>query len=245
MTEQTSLEQPVINVVSGQMTVSSLDVARHFEKRHDNVLQAIENLKNDCPEEFHLLNFQEMLYEQEIGSGAVRQFPACELTRDGFSLLVMGFTGKQAMAWKIRYIEAFNAMEKALIGKKAVNPGACDPQEINALVGLARTLAYFDQQRPHVIMHDVCDFCGVASVEDITKKDIGRAFKYIKQRLFSFADEPGARYPLTSEQLAVIEGLADYAHWIQYDGPFSNQGGNGRKVLRYENGDVPLVVKIA
>jgi Rha family phage regulatory protein len=138
MTEQTSLEQPVINVVSGQMTVSSLDVARHFEKRHDNVLRAIENLKNDCPEELHLLNFEETSIKVQQPNGGFREEPTYDLTRDGFTLLVMGFTGKQAMAWKIRYIEAFNAMEKALIGKKAVEPGSCDPQEINALVGLAR-----------------------------------------------------------------------------------------------------------
>lgn len=36
------------------------------------------------------------------------------MNRDGFSLLAMGFTGKKALEWKLKYINAFNEMERQL-----------------------------------------------------------------------------------------------------------------------------------
>lgn len=96
----------------GRVLVSSVDVAEHFEKRHKNVIQAIEKLKVD--EEFNRLNFQPVEYKDEKGE----MRPAYMMTRDGFTLLVMGFTGYKAMDWKVKYIKAFNAME-AQIAKQA------------------------------------------------------------------------------------------------------------------------------
>ena len=96
----------------GQILVSSVDVAENFEKRHKNVIQSIEKLKVD--EEYHRLNFQPMVYTAEIGSGAERDCKGYYMTRDGFTLLVMGFTGYRAMEWKVKYIKAFNAMEARL-----------------------------------------------------------------------------------------------------------------------------------
>lgn len=96
----------------GQILVSSVDVAENFEKRHKNVIQSIEKLKVD--EEYHRLNFQPMVYTAEIGSGAERDCKGYYMTRDGFTLLVMGFTGYRAMEWKVKYIKAFNAMEAKL-----------------------------------------------------------------------------------------------------------------------------------
>lgn len=63
-----------------------------------------------------------MVYEAEIGSGAKREFPAYRLTRDGFSFLAMGFTGKKAAAWKEKFLMAFNAMERRLTAQ-----GRCRP----------------------------------------------------------------------------------------------------------------------
>lgn len=89
----------------GQPMVSSLLVADKFGKRHDNVLQAIEKL--ECSKRFRLLNFKESSYLTSQG----KEQPMFQMTRDGFSFLAMGFTGKEAAAWKERFIEAFNAME--------------------------------------------------------------------------------------------------------------------------------------
>ena len=108
----------------GRVLVSSVDVAEHFEKRHKNVIQAIEKLKVD--EEYHRLNFQPMTYTAEIGKGAERDCKGYYMTRDGYTLLVMGFTGYKAMEWKIKYIKAFNAMEEKL---KAQAAAALPPKE--------------------------------------------------------------------------------------------------------------------
>ncbi len=105
---------PDLSVIDGVIYTTSLQVAQHFDKRHDTVLRAIRNLVSDLPQE-HLRNFAEMVVENEIGSGATRQDPAYRLTRDGFTLLAMGFTGKEALQWKLAYITAFNKMEAELV----------------------------------------------------------------------------------------------------------------------------------
>jgi Rha family phage regulatory protein len=95
-----------------EMTVvSSLDVAETFEKRHDDVLKSIRNL--GCSEEFRLRNFAESSY---VNSQNKKQ-PMYYITRDGFTLLAMGYTSEKAMKFKEAYIKQFNAMEKMLQGK--------------------------------------------------------------------------------------------------------------------------------
>lgn len=94
--------------------VLSTDVARHFQKKHCHVLREIDRLRSICPKSFNASNFGCTLIDVPGPNGAVRQERAYLLTRDALSLLVMGFTGKAAIVWKLRYIEAFNAMEDNL-----------------------------------------------------------------------------------------------------------------------------------
>lgn len=108
-----------LTVVDGRPTTTSLDVARHFGKRHDNVTQAVENLLADLPEGC-LLNFQETSLEVAQPNGGTRSVPAYRLTRDGFTLLAMGFTGKKALQFKLAYIDEFNRMETALSSATAL-----------------------------------------------------------------------------------------------------------------------------
>lgn len=103
----------------GQPAVRSDIVAYHFKRSHKNVLRDIAKLRSKCPESFHRLNFEPMFIETQIGNGATRKDRAYLLTRDGFSLLVMGFTGAEAVRWKLRYIEAFNALEAAALENRA------------------------------------------------------------------------------------------------------------------------------
>lgn len=112
---------PAITIVEGKPTTLSTDVARHFGKRHDNVVRDIENLRAQLDAD-HLLNFEET--EQSRTSplnGAPISAKAYRLTRDGFTLLAMGFTGKKALAFKLAYIDAFNRME-AELQKPAYDP---------------------------------------------------------------------------------------------------------------------------
>nr|WP_300326547.1 Rha family transcriptional regulator [uncultured Anaerostipes sp.] len=96
-----------------EMTVvSSLDVAETFGKRHADVLRDIEEL--GCSEEFRERNFALSKYSVENNK---RSYPMYYMTRDGFTILVMGYNGEKAMRFKEAYIKQFNAMEKALQGK--------------------------------------------------------------------------------------------------------------------------------
>lgn len=95
--------------------VSSVDVARHFQKKHKHVLEEIRKLIANTPKSFNGPNFRPVEYADAKGEHRC----AYLLTRDAFSLLVMGFTGKQALAWKLRYIEAFNVLEKAALEHNA------------------------------------------------------------------------------------------------------------------------------
>ena len=105
-----------LTVTNDQVTTSSLDVAKIFSKRHDNVLRAIDLLGKEIPEDFYLLNFEEGSYTMPETND--QQHRIYTMTRDGFTLLAMGFTGKRAMQFKVAYIDAFNRMEAALLQEK-------------------------------------------------------------------------------------------------------------------------------
>lgn len=90
---------------------TSLDVAETFGKAHYNVLRDIRAL--GCSEEFNRFNFESISYVDAMN----REQKAVAMTRDGFTLLVMGYTGDAAMKFKEAYIRQFNAMEAALKGK--------------------------------------------------------------------------------------------------------------------------------
>lgn len=89
----------------------SLQVAEKFGKEHRNVLRAIDNLRET------LLNFEQpskmfVVSKRRQDDGQYHRMYL--MNRDGFSLLVMGFTGKNALEWKLQYIQAFNQMEKLI-----------------------------------------------------------------------------------------------------------------------------------
>ena len=102
---------PVVAICDGVVTTLSTDVAAVFDKQHRNVIQAIENIIETLPQN-RLLNFQLCFENNPLANG--KPIKRYRLTRDGFMILAMGFTGKKAMEFKWAYIDAFNAMEKKL-----------------------------------------------------------------------------------------------------------------------------------
>ncbi|MBF0424129.1 MAG: Rha family transcriptional regulator, partial [Magnetococcales bacterium] len=106
---------PEVQLVDGRLVTTSLEVAGHFGKRHDNVLRDIERIQKHAPEEFNELNFEVISYLDERS----REKPCYLITRNGFALLAMGFTGREAMNWKIRFLEIFDRMEQALNEQKS------------------------------------------------------------------------------------------------------------------------------
>jgi len=105
---------PVIEIRDGQAITISTEVARVFNKRHNDVLRAIENLLKELPADSQRNFAQTEETRPSPLNGASIKSPAYHLTRDGFTLLAMGFTGKRALAFKLAYIDAFNKMEAAL-----------------------------------------------------------------------------------------------------------------------------------
>lgn len=99
-------EVQVINN-NGELVVSSRKVAEDFGKQHKHILDIIREIL--VAEKSATKFFNETTHEYRG-----QQFPEYLMNRDGFCLLVMGFTGSKALEWKIKYIEAFNTMEKKL-----------------------------------------------------------------------------------------------------------------------------------
>ena len=114
--------RPELSIHNGTVTTTSVQVAQFFGKRHDNVLRAIRVLLREGASADYLLNFEEMVVTRENPSGGTPiSAPAYRMNRDGFMLLAMGFTGKEALRWKLAYIAAFNRME-AELQKPAYDP---------------------------------------------------------------------------------------------------------------------------
>ena len=97
-------------VVGEEVFATSLQIAQVFGKSHKNVLRTIDNLPQD---DFFNTNFK-INKRTDLFGAVTRSEKYYNLTRDGFSLLVMGFTGQRAYQWKIEFIKAFNTMEAKL-----------------------------------------------------------------------------------------------------------------------------------
>ncbi|AXX75109.1 Rha family transcriptional regulator [Limosilactobacillus reuteri] len=89
-----------------QAVTTSLQVSVNFKKRHDHILRDVDAMKKDVP------NFGEMFSQATTTDSYGRERRIYYMNRDGFSLLAMGFTGKKALQFKLKYIKAFNEMEK-------------------------------------------------------------------------------------------------------------------------------------
>lgn len=169
----------------------SLEVAKHFGKQHRNIIQAIDNLtaENSAVKK----KFKASTYRAENGHVYRRYY----MDRDGFSLLVMGFNGKEAIDWKMKYIEAFNRMEQILAQKqtevykdtrayqKTIRKQETDA--IKALVEYAEGQGSRNASRYYAILSKLADrtagiadretadikqICTLAMVEDIISKSI-------------------------------------------------------------------------
>jgi anti-repressor protein len=169
----------------GKVFATSLDVANVFEKEHKDVLRAIRDLPQD---NFNGRNFTLVDYYDKKGE----KRPSYELTRDGFSLIIMGFTGEKAFKWKIAFIEAFNQMEVWL--RKQQQPSLFQiPQTYaDALLLAANQARELDQknqilesQKPRVEFADrLLKTEGTVSVKDFSQILWDKGLKIGQNRLF-------------------------------------------------------------
>lgn len=108
--------QALVTIKHNQPITTSRQIAITFGKEHRAVLHAIHNLRESTPTNFNQRNFASADYRDTQG----KRQPMYELTRDGFTLLAMGFTGKRALEFKLAYINAFNEMERKLAEPKTI-----------------------------------------------------------------------------------------------------------------------------
>ena len=137
-----------ITLVSSNLKTTSLVIAEKFGKNHRHVLQSIRNIIEETGE-WGMPNFRQTPYIDPQNNQTYQMY---EISRDGFALLVMGFTGKKAVEWKIKFLEAFNAMEKALsqptpaIGSDCMVVSKAEWERLQKTSALMRVVQDLDNQ---------------------------------------------------------------------------------------------------
>ncbi|MPM42977.1 hypothetical protein SDC9_89649 [bioreactor metagenome] len=105
----------------GQLVVTSRQIAEDFDKRNSHVVEAIENKIKSLTAENSEVEISKLFIPTTFNHNG-NEYKEYLLTRDGFTFIVMGFTGAKADGWKLKYIEAFNKMEQALKEQKQLSP---------------------------------------------------------------------------------------------------------------------------
>lgn len=178
----------LVKVENNQIVTDSRSVAEHFGKQHKNVLQTIENLAAENPA-------TKFLFQKSTFENRGKQYPMYLMNRDGFSLLVMGFTGAKALEWKLKYIDAFNEMEKQLVNKNTlVLPDFTNPVEAarawaNEYEAKQKALTENAVMKPKADFYDtVANTESLFSMADVAKTlDMGIG----RNKLFAFLRNKG------------------------------------------------------
>lgn len=127
----------ILSTQNGEPVASSRQIAESFGKEHRNVMQSIKNLSAENSA------VTQMFYKSEYTAGTGKKYPMYLMNRDGFTLLAMGFTGKAALEWKLKYIQAFNEMEKQLAQRPQLSRAELMAQ---ALIAAHDELEHKDRQ---------------------------------------------------------------------------------------------------
>lgn len=179
------MAKELITVNDGQAVVNSLDIAEHFGREHKNVAQSIQNLVAENSAAKSL--FFETTYENRG-----KQYPMYLMNRDGFSLLCMGFTGAKALEWKLKYIDAFNKMEKTLTEQATKPMTTAEMFQLQAQINVEqeRRLAAIEANQQKVI-----EACSVPAVgRDEWQENM-------KKYLSGLCEEYGMSYPVMYDDL--------------------------------------------
>lgn len=127
----------ILSTQNGEPVASSRQIAESFGKEHKHVLDAIKSIKAENSA------VTSMFFESTYTAGTGKAYPMYLMNRDGFTLLAMGFTGKAALEWKLKYIAAFNAMEKQLAQRPQLSRAELMAQ---ALIAAHDELEHKDRQ---------------------------------------------------------------------------------------------------
>ena len=216
--------QNFVQIQNSQIVTTSEFIAQAFGKQHKHVLEKIEQISKEIKASFFEPNFRLKAKQVRTGFG-FRETKSYELTKDGFMLLVMGFTGKQAMAIKIAYIEAFNAMSEAIIDlNNTVSDGLPAKTTADDRTGLRQAVAALvgrkgiDYSTAYGMIHQRFN---VGAIEDLPAEKLPEAVAYVHALTLhtGLTGEVLDREPLPTPQPALpIDGnsLADIAAMVYY-----------------------------
>lgn len=180
---------------NGQKMVSSRDVAENFEKEHKNVMQTIQNM---TAENSALLK---MFVLSEYTSVQNKRLPMYLMNRDGFTLLAMGFTGSKAMEWKLKYIQAFNAMER-----KLTMPESDDMILSRAVLIANKKVEQLQSTNIQLVQENAklkpaSDYAHAVLMSDekLTVKQIAQNYGMTSQKFNSILEEMGIQYKVNKQ----------------------------------------------
>lgn len=171
---------------------TSLEIAKIFDKRHDAVLRDIRNISSNCPEIFCAHNFVETSQTVEMPNGGTRAESIVLLHRDGFMLLVMGYTGKKALTMKLAYIEAFNAMEAQLqsyaLSEASLPPSApsltpSTPADRAPLWSLVNAWSSISGQPGNTLWPQVLAHFQLSKLEELPVEHLPAALAFVQARI--------------------------------------------------------------
>lgn len=189
----------LLTISNGQPTASSRDIAEHFGKGHNHVLRDIDTLKEDVS------NFGQMFFDTEIPDSYGRPQRAYLMNRDGFTLLAMGFTGKEALEWKVKYINAFNAMEQELRNPKPMTANEMFSLQAQINLESERKLAALEgkvEKTSNAVMTALNTFAAPPTDEERWRDEMNR-------RVRAMCEEYGLNYHTTiGDMYAQLEDRA-------------------------------------
>ena len=199
-------------------------MAEKFGKRHDSILRDIDNLISDSTKVWSEM-FIESSYKNERG----KIYRCFDMSRDAFSLLCMGFNGKKALEWKLRYIDAFNKMEEKLKTgdylseeeKLKLQLFSKDPLEVaaahNRLVELATAPLKAENEilKPKAEYHDeVLNKEGLIATtvvaKDLSFKSATKLNQIMNLNRVIFKNQSGTWCPYAEYEWLITEKYADY-----------------------------------
>ena len=218
--------QNFVQIQNSQIVTTSEFIAQAFGKQHKHVLEKIEQISKEIKASFFEPNFRLKAKQVRTGFG-FRETKSYELTKDGFMLLVMGFTGKQAMAIKIAYIEAFNAMSEAIIDlNNTVSDGLPAKTTADDRTGLRQAVAALvgrkgiDYSSAYSMVHQRFN---VGAIEDIPAEQLPEAVAYVHAltlhtgltgEVLDAPPKAEPKLPIDGNSLADIAAMVYYGTWM-------------------------------
>lgn len=250
------MNEIILSEKNGQVLASSREVAEKFGKTHGSVLKTIcgetrngKHVNGLCDEILASGNPLTKYFIKSTYMNRGKEYPEYLMTRDGFSLLAMGFTGKEAVEWKLKYIDAFNQMEDRLKNGSQLTEEerlklqlfSKDASEVayahNRLIELATAplIAENEELKPKAEYHDeVLKKDGLITTT-VVAKDLGfssanKLNKVMNANHIIFKNQSGTWCPYAEYEWLIEDNYADYESYTnEHSKPCLKWTEKGRK----------------